>query len=148
MGSDVTHRHQRVNPRWCRREHATTGADQKPGHRPVTLSRRAARCWPSAGLRGGQLAVSSQVHWNMGGRLPLRVYRGPGQSVAHQSFCPGSSWRQGSHLPYTCRRRTRCNRGCGACVFRRCCSLEAAVQRRPSKYSAVTGALVAGRAVT
>ena len=40
--------------RWCRRELATTGAGQTPGHRPVTLSRRAARCWPLASLRGGQ----------------------------------------------------------------------------------------------
>ena len=49
-----TRRHHWIRPRWCRREHATTGADQTPGPRPVTLSRRAARCWPSAGLRGGQ----------------------------------------------------------------------------------------------
>ena len=38
---------------------------------------RAARCWPSAGLRVGQLAVSSQVPWLACGRLPLRGYRGP-----------------------------------------------------------------------
>ena len=44
---------------------------------PVTLSQRAARCWPSAGLRGGQLEVSSHVLWIVGGRLPLRGYRGP-----------------------------------------------------------------------
>ena len=49
-----------------------------PSWCPVTLSRRAARCWPSAGLCGGQLAVSSHVLWIVGGRLPLRVYRGPG----------------------------------------------------------------------
>ena len=34
-----TRRHQRdKTPRWCRREHATTGDDQTPGPRPVTLS--------------------------------------------------------------------------------------------------------------
>ena len=49
-----------------------------PSWCPVTLSQRAARCWPSAGLRGGQVAVSSHVLWIVGGRLPLREYRGPG----------------------------------------------------------------------
>ena len=49
-----------------------------PSWCPVTLSRRAARCWPSAGLRGGQLAVSSHVLWIVCGRLPLRGHRGPG----------------------------------------------------------------------
>ena len=39
MDSDVTRRHQRdKTPRCCRREHATTGADQTPGLCPVTLS--------------------------------------------------------------------------------------------------------------
>ena len=42
-----------------------------PSWCPVTLSRRAARCWPSAGLRGGQLAVSSHVLWIVGGRLAI-----------------------------------------------------------------------------
>ena len=79
MDSDVTRRHQEdKTPHWRRREHATTGVDQTPGLCPVTLSQRAARCWPSAGLRGGQLAVSSHVLWIVGGRLPLRGYRGPG----------------------------------------------------------------------
>ena len=45
---------------------------------PSPPRRRAARCWPSAGLRGGQVAVSSHVLWIVGGRLPLRGYRGPG----------------------------------------------------------------------
>ena len=49
-----------------------------PSWCPVTLSQRAARCWPSAGLRGGQLAVSSHVLWIVCGRLPLRGYRGLG----------------------------------------------------------------------
>ena len=78
-----TEQHQGARPRWFRREHARTGADNTPGPRPVTLSRRAARCWI------------------VGGRLPLRGCRGPGQSVAPQSSCPGSSWRHGSHLPNT-----------------------------------------------
>ena len=53
-----------------------------PRHHTSPSRRRADRCWPSAGLRGGQLAVSSHVLWIVGGRLPLRGYRGPGQSVA------------------------------------------------------------------
>ena len=44
--------------------------------------------------------VSSHVLWSACGCSSLR-YRGPGQSVAPQPSCPGSSWRQGSHLPYT-----------------------------------------------
>ena len=67
---------------------------------PSPSLRRAARCWPSAGLRGGQLAVSSQVPWIVCGRLPLRG-TGDRGLFAPQSTCPGSSWRQGSHLPYT-----------------------------------------------
>ena len=53
-----------------------------PRHHTSPSRRRADRCWPSAGLRGGQLAVSSHVLWIVGGRLPLRRYRGPEQSVA------------------------------------------------------------------
>ena len=49
---------------------------------PSPSHRRAARCWPSAGLRGGQLAVSSHVLWIVGGRLPLRGYNGPGPGRA------------------------------------------------------------------
>ena len=49
-----------------------------PSWCPVTLSRRAARCWPSAGLCGGQLAVSSHVPWKVCGRLPSRGHKGPG----------------------------------------------------------------------
>ena len=84
---------------------------------------------------------------------------------APQFTCPGSSWRQGSHLPYTSTgllrqrrhlttrkvpgrhvsRRTLCNRGCGTCRVGRFVPLGAAVQRRPRKYSVLTG--VAGRAV-
>ena len=38
MDFGETRRHQRDKTRWCRRERATTGADQTPGPRPVTLS--------------------------------------------------------------------------------------------------------------
>ena len=75
------------------------GLIRPPGPSPVTLSSEAARCWPSAGLCGGQHAVSSQVPWMVCGRLPLRGHIGPGPFRA--STCPESSWRQGSHLPYT-----------------------------------------------
>ena len=108
MDSDVTRRHQRdKTPRWCRGEQATTGADQTPGLCPVTLSQRAARCWPSAGLRGGQLAVSSHVLWIVGGRLPLREYRGPGPVRASVVLSQVLAQRQGLHLPYSPRDRLR-----------------------------------------
>ena len=54
-----------------------------------------------AGLRGGQVAVSSHVLWIACGRLQLRGHRGHRGLFAPQSTCPGSSWRQVSHLPYT-----------------------------------------------
>ena len=94
-----TRRHQRIRPRWCRREHATVGAGQTLGFRPVTLS--SDPLLAVSGSSWGQLAVSSHVLWIACDRLPLRGYRGLGQSVAPQSSCPASSWRQGSHLPYT-----------------------------------------------
>ena len=118
-------------PRWCRREHATTGADQTLGPRPVTLSQRAARCWPSAGLRGGQLAVSSQVPWKVCGRLPLRGYRGPGPvraSVVVEAGVTPAVHLHGPaplatphhhsvkcHARLARKKRTKCNRGCGTC---------------------------------
>ena len=132
------------------------------------LSEGPPRCWPSAGLRGGQLAVSSHVLWIVGGRLPLREYRGPGPVRASVVSVPGSRSEQGSHLPYTCRGLLRKQRritirsvpgwhvtvvpGAAEVAVRAllACdvSLGGDVQRRPRKYSKVTGALVAGRAVT
>ena len=50
--------------------------------------------------------MSSQVLWIVGGHLPLLEYRGPGQSVARQSSCPGSSWR----CFHVLNRRTCCTR--------------------------------------
>ena len=139
-----------------------------PSWCPVTLSQRAARCWPSAGLRGGQLAMSSHVLWIVGGRLPLRKYRGPGPVRASVVLSQVLARSRG----HTCRTL----RGTGSvsnailrirkvpewhvgvvpgatevavrAVLVRSGSLGAAVQRRPRKYSVVTGALVAGRAVT
>ena len=139
-----------------------------PSWCPVTLSRRAARCWPSAGLRGGQLAVSSHVPWIVCGRLPLRGHRGPGPVRASVVLSQVLARSRG----HTCRTL----RGTGSvsssiltirkvpewhvgvvpgatevavrAVLVGCRPLGAAVQRRPRKYSAVTGASVAGRAVT
>ena len=135
---------------------------------PSPSLRRAARCWPSAGLRGGQVAVSSHVLWIVGGRLPLRGYRGPGPVRASVVLSKVLARSRG----HTCRTL----RGTGSvssailtirkvpgwhvrcvpsatevavrAVLEGSSSLGAAVQRRPRKYSEVTGALVAGRAVT
>ena len=101
VDSGEARRNQRIRPRWCRGEHATTGADQTPGPRPVSPSSEGHPLLAVSGSLWGPAEVSSQVPWNVGGTLPLRVYRGPEQSVVPQSTCPGSSWRQGSHLPYT-----------------------------------------------
>ena len=62
-----------------------------PSWCPVTLSQRAARCCPSAGLRGGQFAVSSQVPWIVCGRLAIAGAQGTGALFAPQSTCPRSS---------------------------------------------------------
>ena len=139
-----------------------------PSWCPVTLSQRAARCWPSAGLRGGQLAVSSHVLWIVGGRLPLRGYRGPGPVRASVVLSQVLARSRGhtcrtlrgtgsvSSAILTIRKVPEWHVGVVQCaaevavraVLVRSGSLGAAVQRRPRKYSAVTGALVAGRAVT
>ena len=87
MDSDVTRRHQRdKTPRWCRREHATTGADQTPGPRPVTLSSEGR---PLLAVSGWCVVVC-----HCGGTGDRGLF-------APQSTCPGSSWRQESHLPFT-----------------------------------------------
>ena len=79
----------------------TTGAGQTPG--PVLVSRhplfrRAARCWPSAGLLvGGQLACRQVTTGKPGCGLPLRGHRGPGPVRA--SVLPGPHGGRG----HTCR---------------------------------------------
>ena len=83
----------------------TTGADQTPG--PFLTSRHhlfrgAARGWPSAGvLVGGQLARRHVTPGKPGCALQLRGAQGGRGLFAPQSTCPGSSRRQGSHLPCT-----------------------------------------------
>ena len=78
MDSGETCRHQRTRPRWRRGECATTGADQTLGPRPVTLSSKGRPLLAVSGSPWGPADVSSHVLWIVGGRLPLRVYRGPG----------------------------------------------------------------------
>ena len=60
----------------------TTGAGQIQGTLlgvPSPLFRRAARCWPSAGLLvGGQLACRQVTPGKLGCGLPLRGHRGQG----------------------------------------------------------------------
>ena len=76
MWISVTHVGTRgTNPR-------TTGADQTPGPRPVTLSEDRPLLAVSGSSRGGRLAVSSHVPWIVCGRLTLRGYRGPGPDRA------------------------------------------------------------------
>ena len=79
--------HRRIAPtaqnwRRCARRQ---GAGQTAGPFLVSrhpLSRRAARCWKSAGLFvGGQLACRQVTPGKPGCGLPLRGHRGPGQSV-------------------------------------------------------------------
>ena len=125
-----------------------------PSWCPVTLSQRAARCWPSAGLRGGQVAVSSHVLWIVGGRLPLRGYRGPGPVRASVVLSQVLARSRGhtcrtlrgtgsvSNAILTVRKvpglartlRNQCNRGCGTCgVWSVLAHWGVAVQRRPHK---------------
>ena len=144
-------------PRWCCREHATTGADQAWGPRPVTLS-----------SEGRPLLVSSQVPWIVRGRLPLRGHRGPGpvrasvhlsQVLVEAGVTPAVHLHGPAPLPtrhVTIRRVPgwhvnvvpRGTEVAVRAVLVRSGPLGAAVQRRPRKDSVVTGALVAGRAVT
>ena len=120
-----------------------------------------------SGSSWGPVEVSSHVPWTVRGRLPLRGHRGPGP-VRASVFLSQVLARSRGHTCRTLRgtgsvsnatslsvcawlarnRRIGCNRGCGTCVVGRFRALGVAVQRRPRKYSEVTGALVAGRAVT
>ena len=77
--TSVSRWHQRIRPPLVLQRTCDNWGLIRP--RDFVLShsrRRATRCWPSAGLRGGQLAVSSYVPWIVGGRLRLRGFRGPG----------------------------------------------------------------------
>ena len=137
---------------------------------PSPSLRRAARCWPSAGLRGDQW----RCHRKFSGLCVVVGHCGGTEDrglLAPHSTCPESSGRQREagvapavhsegpapsatprHNPLSARLARKsgasCNRGCGTCVVGRFGALGTAVQRRPHKYSVVTGALVAGRAVT
>ena len=67
-----------ILPRWCRREHATTGADQTPGLCPVTPSSEGRPLLAVSGSSWGPVEVSSHALWTVGGCLPLRGHKGPG----------------------------------------------------------------------
>ena len=75
------------DPSWC------------PRH---PLFRRAARCSPSAGLLvGGPARVSSSHTWEARMWFAIAGAQGTGACSRLSPSCPGSSRRQGSHLPYT-----------------------------------------------
>ena len=161
VDSDVTRRHQRDKiPRWCRREHATAGADQTPGPRPVTLSSEGrpllavsgsswgpARCvvassldsvWSSAiaGVQGTGACsrLSPPVPGPRGGRG--HTCRTPPRAC---SVSNATSLSVSARLSR--RRRTCCNRGCGTCVVGLFAPLGVAVQRRPREYQRGDGGL-------
>ena len=135
---------------------------------PSPSRRRAARCWPSAGLRGGQLGVSSQVPWTACGRLPLRGNRGPGPvraSVLLSRVLVEAGVTPAVHLHGPAPLATPHHHPYSARLARNVVHHQATevavrawldVQSRwgppcsddPASSSAVTGALVAGRAVT
>ena len=168
MDSDVTRRHQEDKPLTGAVENMRRLGLLRPRDLvPSPSLRRAARCWPSAGLRGDQWGCRrmfsglwvAACHCGCTGDRSL---------FAPQSTCPGSSLGGRGH---TCRTL----RGTGSvssailtirkvperheigvpgatevavrAVLEGSGSLGAAVQRRLRKYSEVTGASVAGRAV-
>ena len=112
--------------------------------------------------------MSSHVLWIVGGRLPLRGYRGPGPVRASVVLSQVLARSRGhtcrslrgtgsvSNAILTIRKvpgwHVRCVPSATEVAVRAVLegsgSLGAAVQRRPRKYSEVTGASVAGRAVT
>ena len=53
--------HQRIRPRWCCREHATTGTDQTRGPRPVTLSSQSRPLLAVSGSLSGQRRCRRKV---------------------------------------------------------------------------------------
>ena len=169
MDSDVTRRHQSDKPRWCRGVHATTGAGQTPG--PFLGV-------PSPSLGGPLLAVSGSswgparcvVACSLDSVWSFAIAGAQGTGACSRLTRPVPGPRGGRG--HTCRTPPR------ACSVSNATSLSvsarlarsrrtqvqqrlryvrgwsvlviggAAVQRRPRKYSVVTGALVAGRAVT
>ena len=117
---------------------------------PSPSRRKAARCWPPAGLRGGQrecIACSMDCVWSLAiagvqgtGAYPRlsRPVPGPRGGRGHTCRTPlaysvsNATSRSVSAKLARCR-RTKCNRGCGTCVVAGSHPLLAAVQRRPRK---------------
>ena len=88
VDSDVTRRHQRdETPRWCRGEHATAGADQTLGLRPVTLASEGRPLLAVSGSSWGP--ARSVVASSLDGVWSLAIAGVHGQSAAPQSSCPG-----------------------------------------------------------
>ena len=154
-----------IRPLWRRGEHATTGADQTLGPRPVTLSLEGRPLLAVSGSPWGPAKVSSHVPWIVGSRLPLRRYREPGPVRAsvhlsrvlveagvtprtHPRTCSVSKATSQSVTARLARKRTGCNRGCGTCVVGGSLHWGPPCSDDPVSSSVVTGALVARREVT
>ena len=122
------------------------------GLRPVAPSSVGRPLLAVSGASWGPARWSSRVPWTVCGRLPLREHRGPGlvrasvhlsQVLVEAGVTPAvhlhgpAPLASPHHHPYNARparsQRTRCNRGCGACVVGCQGALGAAVQRRPRK---------------
>ena len=106
-------RHRRIAPtaqyrRRCARRPGLV-KPRDPSWCPVTpLFRRAARCWPSAGLsRGWPARVSSSHTWEACMWSAIAGAQGTGACSRLSPPVPGSRSEQGSHLPYTPRDRLR-----------------------------------------
>ena len=154
MDSDVTRRRQwDKTPRWCRREHATTGADQTPGPRPVTLSSEGrpllavsgslsgpARCVVASSLDSVWSSAIAGAHWTGACSRLNPPVPGPRGGRGHTCRSPprACSVSNATSLSVSARlarrRRTQCNRGCGTCGVGLFAPLGVAVQRRPRKY--------------
>ena len=153
-------------PRWCRREHATTGADQTPGPRPVTLSSEGRPLLAVSGSLWGParcvVACSLDSVWS----LAIAGVQGTGACSRLSPSLPGPRGGR-SHLPYTSTGLLRKQRHTTIRTVpsRHVLGLPSATQvavrallavwerwgplcSDPVSNSAVTGVLVAGRAVT
>ena len=154
----------RINPRWCRREHSTTGADQTPG----TSSRHPLVGGPPAAGRQRVLVGGRQrcrrkfldSVWSLTiagerGLGPVRASVHLSQVLARSRghtcrtplrACSVSNATSPSESARLARkRRTTCNRGCGTCGVGPFWSIgEPPCSDDPVSNSALTGALVAG----
>ena len=141
----VTRRHQRISRRWCRREHAMTGADQTR----VTLSSEGRPLLAVSGSSWGPACCVVASSLNSVWSLAIAGAQGTGFLVG-ASVHPSQVLVEAGVTPavHLHRPSPSATPGCGTCGVGCFQTLGPPCNDDPVSSSAVTGALVAGRAIT